>query len=248
MQGSSHTLRGTNAPNYLQSGDPGTNGGGTLTRQTTDLTIDDYANIFGPSARDIKEDLQKYKRHGRWHIPDILKGRNEYLTERVDGLITDATNSPFTTSILPYKYMENPDGKIKWNVWSFDEGMATRVPYESAARTLTQTKRSYAGYTVRQGMAIKLEHNFMMTPEGRLNFQRQLNQMIGSIQYTNDFDVHVALILAPSYAKIMREKYFVSDDRSPEQLARSYVDMYGFIQNLKNRTRWTVTSWSWHPQ
>jgi hypothetical protein len=32
----------------------------------------------------------------------------------------------------------------------------TRVPYESAARTLTQTKRSYAGYTIRQGLAITM--------------------------------------------------------------------------------------------
>jgi hypothetical protein len=31
------------------------------------------------------------------------------------------------------------------------QGLASRVPYESAARTLTQTKRSYAGYMVRQG-------------------------------------------------------------------------------------------------
>jgi len=34
---------------------------------------------------------------------------------------------------------------------SFDEGIASRVPYESAARVLPQSKRSFAGYTVRQG-------------------------------------------------------------------------------------------------
>ena len=56
--------------------------------------------------------------------------------------------------------------------------MASRVPYESAARTLTQSKRSYAGYAVRHGLAINLEHNFMMTPKGRENFQNQLNQLI----------------------------------------------------------------------
>lgn len=29
---------------------------------------------------------------------------------------------------------QNVDQKIKWNRWSFDEGLASRVPYESAAR------------------------------------------------------------------------------------------------------------------
>ena len=107
--------------------------------------MQDYENIFGPAARDIKQDLQRNKRHARWHLPDVLRGSNTFLADRIDGLITDTTSSPFTTVILPYKYIENVDQKIKWNALSFDEGLASRVPYESAARTLTQTKRAYAG-------------------------------------------------------------------------------------------------------
>lgn len=173
-------------PNYIVSGDPGMGGGGTYTAPTAggqkQPSLQDYENIFGPAGRDVKTDLQRSKRHSRWHLPDALKGVNPWLTDRVDGLITDATNSPFTTVILPYKYIDQVDAKIKWNVWSFDEGLASRVPYESAARTLTQTKRSYAGYTVRQGLAITMEHNFMMSANGRQNFQNQLTQVVGSIQ------------------------------------------------------------------
>ena len=224
----------TDAPtSYISNLDPGRFGGGTFTGQQVEPTLEAYENIFGPSARDIKQDLQRFKRHGRWHLPDILKGPNQYLTDRVDGLITDATNSPFTSRILPYKYITNVDGKIKWNVWSFDEGLASRVPYESAARTLTQSKRSYAGYTIRQGMAIVLEHNFMMTEAGRTNFRNQLNQLIGSIQLTNDLDVHVALVLAPSYQKTMQEKY-LTNDKTPTQICREFVDMFGFVQKNQN--------------
>ena len=218
---------------YIPDGNPGPYGGGTYTGYPTEPTIRDYENVFGPSARDIKDDMQKYKRHGRWHLPDILKGPNPWLTDRIDGLITDATNSPFTSIILPYRYHDNVDGKIKWNVWSFDEGMASRVPYEAAARTLTQSKRSYAGYAVRHGLAINLEHNFMMTPQGRENFQNQLKQLIGSIQYSNDLDVHMALILAPSYEKIQREKYY-GDGKPPAQICREFVDLFGFMQKNQN--------------
>lgn len=220
-------------PSYLPDGDPGRFGGGTYTSNSAEPTLEAYENIFGPSARDIKQDLQRFKRHGRWHLPDILKGPNQYLTDRVDGLITDATNSPFTSRILPYKYITNVDGKIKWNVWSFDEGLASRVPYESAARTLTQSKRSFAGYFIRQGMAIVLEHNFMMTEAGRENFRRQLNQLVGSIQLTNDLDVHVALVLAPSYQKTMNEKY-LTQDKSAAQICREFVELFGFVQKNQN--------------
>ena len=233
MQGSRHDSRGQGEPSYMPTIDPGRHGGGTYTAQSTEPTLQDYENVFGPSARDIKTDLQRFKRHGRWHLPDVLKGPNQWLTDRVDGLITDATNSPFTTKILPYKYLANPDAKLKWNTWSFDEGMASRVPYESAARTLTQTKRSFAGYTVRQGLAIVLEHNFMMSDKGRENFKNQLQQLVGSIQYTNDLDVHVALVLAPSYQKTIRERYYV-DDKTPTQVCREFVDLFGFVQKNTN--------------
>jgi hypothetical protein len=128
-------------------------------------TREDFINIFGPDGANVKLDKNRFGRINRVHIPDVLRGRNDWMTERVDGLITDTTNSEFTTLILPYKFLETPDAKFKWNVWSFDEGLASRVPYESAARTLTQSKREFAGFTVRQGLAMTMEHNFMATPE-----------------------------------------------------------------------------------
>jgi len=160
------------------------------------------------------------------------QGPNQWITDRVDGLITDATNSPFTTVILPYMYMDYPDRKVEWNVWTFDQGLASRVPYESAARTLTQRKQSFSGYTVRQGLAISMEHNFMMTTEGMENFQNQIKQVVGSIQNTNDLDVHMALITAPSYMMQVRERYYLDDYLS--KALRDYIDTFGFVQKNMN--------------
>ena len=229
-----HAQRAMNTPSsYLPNAGLNMNGGGTYTNARTEPSLQDFEDVFGPAARNIKEDLQRYKRHGRWHLPDTLKGPNMWLTDRIDGLITDATNSPFTGTILPYKYIDNADGKIQWNVWSFDEGMASRVPYESAARTLTQTKRSFKAYAVRHGLAIVMEHNFMVSPKGKQNFQDQLQQMVGSIQYTNDLDVHVALVSAKSFEKDQMEKYN-NYGMSASQAIREYVDLFGFMQKNTN--------------
>lgn len=230
----SQDVRSERNSTYLPGGgDPGPYGGGTYTRSSMEPTVEQYENIFGPAARDIKVDHLRNKRHQRWHLPDVLKGPNEFLTTRIDGYISDPANSPFTSEILPYKYIDNPDQKLKWNVYAFDEGMASRVPYESAARVLTQTKKSFAGYTIRQGLAIRMEHNFMVSPEGRQNFLNQLNQMVGSVQLTNDLDVHMALIQAPSYARTMAEKYH-SSDKTASQICREYVDLYGIMQKNPN--------------
>ena len=220
-------------PSYIGDGNMGPYGGGTLTGQSLDPTIDDYMNIFGPAGRDVKIDHQRHKRMGRLHLPDVLKGPNQYLTDRIDGLISDATSSPFTSVILPYTYIENPDQKITWRTFSYDEGLASRVPYESAARTLTQTKRSFKAFMVRHGLAINMEHNFMMSGEGRKDFSNQLLQLVGSIQYSNDLDVHIALVSAPSYNQTWAEKYSTSD-KTNAQICREFVDMFGFLQKNPN--------------
>ncbi|KAJ1469886.1 hypothetical protein T484DRAFT_1850123 [Baffinella frigidus] len=193
----------------------------------------DFENLFGPAGRDVVQDTQRHKRHQRWHLPDVLKGSNSFLTDRVDGLISDATDSPFTSAILPYQYVENPDQKLSWDVFSYDEGLASRVPYESAARVLTQSKSTHSAYIVRQGLAISMEHNFMMSERGRRDFNNQLMQLVGSIQYTNDLDVHMALVTAPNYERTQVEKYAYSDN-NPQQLLRKYVDMYGMCQKNPN--------------
>jgi hypothetical protein len=253
MEGQPHALASLAEPAYLTTGDPGNSGGGTLQSYDTQRLQAGYENVFGPAAREIKWDSQRHKRHQRWHLPDTLKGANSFLTDRIDGLITDATSSPFTKNILPYMYKENPDGKIKWNVYSFDEGLATRVPYESAARVLPQSKRSFAGYAVRQGIAIAMEHNFMMSPEGMQNFRRQLMQLVGSIQLTNDLDVHMALLHAPSHQKHMDEKYW-DNTKTLSQQCRMYVDMFGFVQKNENALDYIIedaknhlTSWGSKP-
>ena len=57
--------------------------------------------------------------------------------------------------------IENPDQKISWWTFSYDEGLASRVQYESAASPLIQSKRSFTAFMVRHGLAINMEHNFM---------------------------------------------------------------------------------------
>ena len=232
MEGSSAQSRTAETPGYVTDAGGNLNGA-TLRDTSSGNLLNMYEAIFGPSGRDIRTDNQRNKRHQRWHLPDALKGYNAYLNDRVDGLITDATNSPFTKVILPYVYLENPDQKIKWNVYSFDEGLASRVPYESAARVLTQTKSSHAGYAVRHGLAIKMEHNFLASAAGLQNFQRQLTQLVGSIQLTNNLDVHIALLQAPSYQKTVDEKYY-DHTRTLHRAGKTFCDLFGIMQKIPN--------------
>ena len=199
-------------------------------------TIADFASIWGPAALDVNLDKDRNRRTSRMHLsqlPQELQGQQIYIADRIDGLITNATGSPFTSVILPYMHWDRPDTKIKWRVMSFDEGLAARVPYESAARTLTQSRESFSAYATRHGLAITMEHNFMMSEDGRKNFYLQVQQVVGSIQKTNDLHVHIALIKCGSYFRKVREKYY-RDPHSFEDEIRDYVNMFGFMQKNVN--------------
>lgn len=105
-------------PLYTINGDPGPIGSGTYVSpqdEQRNVTNQDWENIFGPAGRDVKLDYNRNKRYTRWHLPDVLKGPNPFLADKIDGLITDTTSSLFTTKLLPYYYLENVDGKITWN-------------------------------------------------------------------------------------------------------------------------------------
>jgi hypothetical protein len=199
-------------------------------------TAADFASIWGPAAMDMNLDKDRNRRTSRMHLsqlPKELQGQQIYIADRIDGLITSATGSPFTSLILPYVHWDRPDNKIAWRVFSFDEGLASRVPYESAARTLTESREQFSTYATRHGLAITMEHNFMMSEEGRRNFYHRVQQVVGSIQKTNDLHVHMALIKCGSYFRKVREKYY-RDPHSLEDEIRNYVDLFGMMQKNVN--------------
>lgn len=73
----------------------------------------------------------------------------------------------------------------------------------------------------------------MMSPAGRENFFNKWWQVVGSIQKTNDLDVHIALLSAPSYAMEVKNKYY-SRTKTPHQIIREHIDMFGFMQKNVN--------------
>ena len=88
--------------------DAGNRGYGGV-QDASQIPVSALVDVFGPEAYNVQPDRKRYSKEKRQHIPSVLIGPNDFITERVDGLITDATKSPFTTLILPYQYLQDPD-------------------------------------------------------------------------------------------------------------------------------------------
>ena len=101
--------------------------GGLLHTHPQDRTENPHC-IFGlqTAPRDVKFDTQRQKCYQRLQLPDALKGAGHFLIDRVDGLITDATSSPFTKNILPYVYMRIRTGRSSEHVGRSDASAERR--------------------------------------------------------------------------------------------------------------------------
>ena len=140
------------------------------------------------------------------------------MKDCIDECITDTTNSPFTTVILPYTYTDGLDRKFEWNGWRFDVGV-----------TREMTAREYQGYIVRQGLAIAMEGDFMATTESIENFRTQIRHIVSSIQNTNDLDVHMALVTAPSYVMQVCQRSYPGDYLA--KALRDYIHVFGLMRS-----------------
>ena len=87
-------------------------------------------------------------------------------------------------------------------------------------------------------MFLSTEHNFMVSAAGRENFKNQLQQL-GSIQMTNDLDVHVVPLTASSYQRQQNEKY-MDNTKTTTQICREYVTCLASFK--RRQTLWTFSS------
>ena len=208
-EGSTHALRSMADPSPLHRR-PGVQGRRTYSSTgDTERIQSMYENIFAPlggyrstpSARNgtsagTRATSAFRPGPGTQRLPHRAHRRSDHRCHQL----------PFTRTILPYVYLEYPD-QDKWNVYSFDEGIASRVPRICARPP--QTKRS----SRRQGLAIAMSTTSGVG-EGPRKLQESADSAGWPIQMTNDLDVHIAP-QAPSYQKHMNEKYHdVTETRS----------------------------------
>jgi len=60
------------------------------------------------------------------------------------------------------------------------------VSYVSAVRVRPQSKPPFEKFAVRQGLAIVMEHNLMVSKAGRDNFKNQFIQLVSADLTSND--------------------------------------------------------------
>ena len=176
-----------------------------------------WLQYFGaPNGPIVTSAYDKYAEEN-YDLPEAYRGKNLFLRDTIDGLITDGSQPTWFTSVaLPWTSTDQLT--IRWNEFHFNQTLAGRVPHEGVSRLVTSSRRSHAEKTVRRGLAMILEHGFMNTEEGREMYRQNLLQIAQCVQETANHDVISAYLTCKRYDREWERRHGVKQARSQSHL------------------------------
>lgn len=142
-------------------------------------TDNKWSRYLGPPTGEIKPSAYDKIARTNVDLPDNYLGKSLYMRDTIDGFILE-DNRWYTTICLPWGHSDQLT--ISWNVWNFNTVLADRVPHEGISRLITSDRQSYKASVVRRGLAFVMEADHMGTPEGDIQYQRNVTGITQSVQ------------------------------------------------------------------
>lgn len=112
----------------------------------------------------------------------------------------------YVISVLPFRqvgtrvlapFVRHEGGMtIHWDRWEFNNHLPTRVPEEGVSRMVSMSKSAEQDSMVRYGLALQLEHGFMTTAQGQMNFRLNLQQLTNAVTEGTEMGVTTKLLNA----------------------------------------------------
>lgn len=155
-----------------------------------------FAHFFGkiPKHKEVLVDEYQHETH---NLPDAYIGRNAFLMQTFDYLITKDGKEFLTKVILPFEHTDNVN--VKWEIFHFDKTIADIEPEQGMPRYVTQTHDVYSDTLTRRGLAFCIEHGFYQTDVGKQHFLMNVQQITDAVADTCAYQVIRALLDADEH-------------------------------------------------
>lgn len=152
----------------------GQNGSGNGGDNTQNM-IQHLTPLFGlPNGPIIRQPYDTFQRD-EWMLPNAYEGPNLYNMKIIFNRMVEIP-STILDKLCPYEY-RNDLTPIKMYTMHFHDGMLTKLPYETVPRMLTSHRSGSTSYFARYGIGAQIEATFLGTPEGRMIWSLQIDQI-----------------------------------------------------------------------
>lgn len=177
-----------------------------LTTGHTTNADNPFESFFGPiSVQDGQGvNASSVFAHEAYNLPEAYKGRNLFLGDLLDMLIT-RTDDWYTARVMPWR--ETDQIHVSWNVFRFNKTMADLQPEQGVPRYITAESEEHSDSLVRRGLAFIVEHGFYSTERGRQHYLLNLENITESVHMTCYYGVLHALLSGKGHWKEWQRQY-----------------------------------------
>ena len=177
-----------------------------LTTGHTHNADNPFEPFFGPvSVQDGQNvSAESVFAHETYNLPDAYKGRNLFLGDMLDFLIT-RTDDWYTSRVMPFRQTDQIH--VSWNVFRFNKTMADLQPHQGIPRYITAESEEHSDSLVRRGLAFIVEHGFWSTERGKQHYLLNLENITESVHMTVYYGVLHALLSGKGHWKEWQRQY-----------------------------------------
>lgn len=177
-----------------------------LTTGHTHNADNPFEPFFGPvSVQDGQNvSADSVFAHETYNLPTAYKGRNLFLGDMLDFLIT-RTDDWYTSRVMPFRATDQIH--VSWNVFRFNKTMADLQPHQGIPRYITAESEEHSDTLVRRGLAFIVEHGFWSTERGKQHYLLNLENITESVHMTVYYGVLHALLAGKGHWKEWQRQY-----------------------------------------
>ena len=177
-----------------------------LTTGHTHNADNPFEPFFGPvSVQDGQNvSADSVFAHETYNLPEAYKGRNLFLGDMLDFLIT-RTDDWYTSRVMPFRATDQIH--VSWNVFRFNKTMADLQPHQGIPRYITAESEEHSDSLVRRGLAFIVEHGFWSTERGKQHYLLNLENITESVHMTVYYGVLHALLSGKGHWKEWQRQY-----------------------------------------
>lgn len=163
-----------------------------------------WAQFFGIPSKSVAKDPYQFYPRENYDLPEAYRGNNLYLDLLIIYQIR-LSQMVAITRLLPLKRWDR-SMRISWDVWKFNDARLGRTPEEGVSRLVTSTFDQGSATFQRWGLAFMLEHGFMNTNRGRMNYRMNLLQIANATIETLCHGVIIALLSCANMTFLTTQK------------------------------------------
>lgn len=178
----------------------------SLTTGHTHNADNPFEPFFGPVSVQDGQNVSSESvfAHETYNMPEAYKGRNLFLGDMLDFLIT-RTDDWYTARVMPWRATDQIH--VAWNVFRFNKTMADLQPHQGVPRYITAESEEHSDSLVRRGLAFIIEHGFYATERGRQHYLLNLENITESVHMTCYYGVLHALLSGKGHWKEWQRQY-----------------------------------------